>query len=104
LVLAAAAEATSEHPLAQAVVKTAFERGAVLPEIEAFDAHPGEGVAARIGGKEVLVGNPRFLGGCGVDLDRLKDRIETLEIAGRTVIAVAREGRAIGVIGLGDRR
>jgi P-type E1-E2 ATPase len=83
-------------------VKTAFERGAALPEIEAFDAYPGEGVVARIGGKEVLVGSPRFLGGRGVDLVRFNDRIETLEVAGRTVISVARDGRAVGVLALGD--
>jgi heavy metal translocating P-type ATPase len=102
LAVAAAAEASSEHPLAQAVVKTAFERGAVLPEVERFDAHPGEGVIARIRGKEVLVGSPRFLIGRGVDLARLKGRIETLEVAGRTVIAVSSEGRVRGVLALGD--
>jgi P-type Cu+ transporter len=102
LALAAAAEASSEHPLARAVVKTAFECGSVLPDVEAFDAFPGEGVAARIGGKEVLVGSPRFLAGRGVDLTRLQECIDTLEVAGRTVIAVAREGRAIGLLALGD--
>ena len=102
LSLAAAAEASSEHPLAQAVVKTAFERGAALPEVEAFDAYPGEGVAARIGGKEVLVGSPRFLAGRGVGFAQLQKRIETLEAAGRTVIAVARDGCALGLLALGD--
>ncbi|MGE3280000.1 MAG: heavy metal translocating P-type ATPase [Alphaproteobacteria bacterium] len=102
LALAAAAEASSEHPLAQAVVKTAFEHSAALPGVEAFGAHPGEGIVARIGEKEVLVGSPRFLTGRGVDLSRLQERIETFEIAGRTVIAVARDGRAIGVLALGD--
>jgi len=94
--------ASSEHPLAQAVVKTAFERGAALPEVEAFDAYPGEGVAARIGGKEVLVGSPRFLAGRGVGFAQLQERIETLEAAGRTVIAVARDGCALGLLALGD--
>src|SRR6516164_1170088 len=102
LSLAAAAEASSEHPLAQAVVKTAFERGAALPEVEAFDAYPGEGVAARIGGKEVLVGSQRFLAGRGVGLVRLQERIERLEATGRTVITVARDARALGLLALGD--
>ena len=102
IALAAAAEASSEHPLAQAVVKTAFDRSAALPDVEAFDAYPGEGIVAHIGGKEILVGSPRFLGARGVDLVRLQERIETLEVAGCTVIAVAREGRPIGVLALGD--
>jgi heavy metal translocating P-type ATPase len=102
LALAAAAETSSEHPLAQAVVKMAFERSTALPDVQAFDAYPGEGVVARIGGKEVLVGSPSFLIGRSVDLTRLQERIETLEVAGRTVIAVARDGRAMGVVALGD--
>jgi heavy metal translocating P-type ATPase len=102
LAIAAAAEASSEHPLAQAVVEAAFRRGATPPDVNSFDALPGKGVAARIGGREVLVGNPRFLAERGVDLSRLHVRVEALEEAGRTVIGIAREGRALGVVALGD--
>ena len=102
LAIAAAAEASSEHPLAQAVVKAAFERGGVFPDVESFDAFPGKGVVARIEGGEVPVGSPRFLAGRGIDLAHLHARIEALEAAGRTVIAVARDGRALGVIALDD--
>jgi P-type Cu+ transporter len=102
LAVAAAAEASSEHPLAQAVVEAAFERGATPPDVESFEAFPGKGVVARIGSREVLVGNPRFLADRGVDFTRLHDRIEMLEQAGRTVIGVVRDGRALGVVALGD--
>jgi Cu+-exporting ATPase len=102
LAIAAAAEASSEHPLAQAVVKAAFDRGATPPHVESFEAMPGKGVVARIGGDEVLVGSPRFLANRGIDLTRLHKSIETLEAAGRTVIAVAREQRALGIIAMGD--
>src|SRR5439155_5994337 len=102
LAIAAEAEASSEHPLAQAVVKAAFERGAVSPDVESFDAFPGKGVVAPIEGGEVLVGSPRFLAGRGIDLTCLHARIEALEATGRTVIAVARDGRALGVLALGD--
>jgi heavy metal translocating P-type ATPase len=102
LAVAAAAEASSEHPLAEAVVKAAFERGAVPPDVQSFDAFPGKGVAARINGQEVLIGSPRFLLGRGIDLTLLDSRIEALEAAGRTVIAVARDGQALGLLALGD--
>jgi P-type Cu+ transporter len=102
LALAAAAEASSEHALAQAIVKAAFERGAVPPDVQSFEAYPGKGVAARVGRDEVLVGNPRFLTERGIDLAPLAGRVAALEEAGRTVIAVARNGRAVGAVALGD--
>lgn len=102
LAIAAAAEASSEHPLAQAVVEAAFERGATPPDVESFEAFPGKGVIARIGNREVLVGNPSFLADRGVDLTRLHAGIEAFEGTGRTVIGVARDGRALGVVALGD--
>ena len=103
LALAAAAEASSEHPLAQAVVTAAFERGTVPPDVESFEAVPGKGIVAKIGGEEVLVGSPNFLAERGVNLAQLQARIVALEEAGRTVIAVGRGGRALGLLGLGDK-
>ncbi len=102
LAVAAAAEASSEHPLAQAVVAAAFERGATPPDVASFQAVPGQGVIARIGTGEVLAGNPRFLVDQNVDLSRLRETIEALETAGRTVIVVARDRRILGVVALGD--
>jgi Cu+-exporting ATPase len=100
--IAAAAEASSEHPLAQAVVEAAFERGATPPDVDSFEAFPGKGVVARIGSREVLVGSPRFLTDRHIDLTRLHSRVEALEEAGRTVIGVVRDGRALGVVALDD--
>ncbi|MDA8250474.1 MAG: cation-translocating P-type ATPase [Rhodospirillales bacterium] len=102
LAVAAAAEASSEHPLAQAVVKAAFDHGATPPDVESFEAFPGKGVVARMSDREILVGSPQFLADRRVDLARLHGRIDALEAAGRTVIAVARERRALGVVALGD--
>jgi Cu+-exporting ATPase len=102
LAIAAAAEASSEHPLAHAVVKAAFEHGATPPQVESFEAFPGKGIVARIGSSEVLVGSPRFLAGRTIDLTNLDRRIDELEAAGCTVIAVARDGRALGIVALGD--
>lgn len=102
LAVAAAAESSSEHPLADAIVKAAFERNIVPPELEGFEAIPGKGVIARIDQQEVLVGSPRFLEERGVDLRGVADRITGLEGKGRTVIAVARHGGVLGLVALGD--
>ncbi|GAB6846129.1 heavy metal translocating P-type ATPase [Methylorubrum rhodinum] len=100
--LAAAAEASSEHPLAQAVVKAAFARGAVPPDVTSFEAVPGKGVVARTGAGEVLVGSPAFLAGRGIDLSSAAARIQHLEGAGRTVIVVGRDRRLLGLLALDD--
>lgn len=100
--VAAAVEAASEHPLADAIVTAAFERGITPPEVEHFEAVPGKGVRARVSGETVLAGNPRFVAASGVELAPLTGRIEALESAGRTVIAVARGGRPLGLLALGD--
>lgn len=102
LAIAAAAEASSEHPLADAIMKAAFERKIVPPEVETFEAVPGKGVVARIAKDEVLVGSPRFLRERGIDLKVMADRIASLEEKGRTVIAVARNALALGLVATGD--
>ena len=102
LALAAAAEASSEHPLAQAIVAAAFDRGAIPPDVDSFEAVPGKGVIAEIGGREVSVGSPRFVGERGINLALLADRIDALEAAGRTVIVVGRDGVGVGALALGD--
>ncbi len=102
LAIAAAVEASSEHPLAQAIVKAAFERGITPPDVVSFQAFPGQGVVARIGGGEAVVGSPRFLVERGVGLAIFEEKVEVLEAAGRTVIAVAIGRRALGIVALDD--
>lgn len=82
LSLAAAAEGSSEHPLAQAVVEAAFDARLTPPQVETFEAVAGKGITARIDGADVLVGSPRFLSESGVDLKALGARIDTLEDPG----------------------
>ncbi|TAL85929.1 MAG: cation-translocating P-type ATPase [Rhodanobacter sp.] len=106
LALAAAVEAASEHPLAQAVVQAAFARKLKLPEIEDFDAIAGKGVIARLAdlsaAATVIVGSPAFLHEHGVDMQPLAARVEHLQSAGHTVIGVARDYRLLGILALGD--
>ena len=102
LAIAAATEVASEHPLAEAVVGAAFDAGLTPPEAETFEATPGKGVTARIDGRYIMVGSPRFLMEHGVHLQPLAVRINELEDKGRTVIAVARDGDFVGLLALGD--
>jgi heavy metal translocating P-type ATPase len=102
LAVAAAVEASSEHPLAQAVIEKAFEAHLTPPQAETFEATPGRGVRASIDGSEILVGSPRFLVERSVALKVLDERIHTLERQGRTVIAVARDSEPLGLLALGD--
>lgn len=88
--------------MADAIVAAAFERKITPPEVGLFEAVPGQGIRARVGGQDVLIGSPRFLTGNGVDLEPLGDRIARLENAGRTVIAVGRGEKPLGVLALGD--
>jgi heavy metal translocating P-type ATPase len=101
--LSAAAEISSEHPLAQAITNAAFERKITPPAVENFLAVPGRGVSAVIEGTKVLVGSPKFLEEEGIDLAALAAPIDAWEEAGRTVITVARNGNALGIVALGDR-
>jgi heavy metal translocating P-type ATPase len=102
LSIAAAAESSSEHPLADAVVKEAFARRLVPPTVEMFEAVPGKGIIACINGGEVIVGSPRFLRDRGIALSDVAARIAALEEKGRTVITVARSGTLLGLVAIGD--
>lgn len=100
--LAGAAEASSEHPLARAVVEEAFNRSITLPEVQEFEAVAGKGVRARFGETRLLVGSPAFLAAEGVKHAAHESRINELEEQGLTVIAAARDGELLGLLALGD--
>ncbi len=102
LAMAAAAESSSEHPLARAIVEEAFRRGIHLQEVDQFEAVTGRGVRARLAGRAVLVGSPAFLASQGVEMRAHQSRIEDLEARGLTVIGAARETGLVGLLALGD--
>src|SRR3989441_1127325 len=101
LAVAAASEASSEHPLARAIVEEAFRRGLPLSEVEGFEAVTGRGVRARLNGHRLTLGSPAFVAAEGVDLTAQNKRISELEAAGLTVIGVARDGALLGLMALG---
>jgi Cu+-exporting ATPase len=118
--LAAAAEQSSEHPLARLLVSEANRRGLALPAVEEFQAHPGAGVWARVklpdgyandrgaeqpgSSRSVLVGNLRLVREHGVVVPpRVEHALETLDHAGQTPLLVVNEGHVVGLIGARDR-
>ncbi|HKY83537.1 MAG TPA: heavy metal translocating P-type ATPase [Anaerolineales bacterium] len=100
--LVASAEASSEHPLAQAIVDRASDRGLALSPAEAFSAIPGHGAQARVDGKNVLVGNRKLMIDRNIALDGHGDHAASLEGAGRTVVYIAIDGRFAGLIAVAD--
>jgi P-type Cu+ transporter len=100
--LAASLERASEHPLAQAIVAAAVERGLVLSPPEGVDSPIGKGVLGRVDGRQVLIGNARFLAERNVDVGALDSDADALRQDAITAIFVAVDGRAAGVIGIAD--
>ena len=100
--LVASAERSSEHPLAQAVVEEAKERGLALTDPAGFEAIPGHGLRATVGGRTLLVGNRKLMQDSGVHLDGLGGRAADLQGAGRTVVYAAVDGQAAGIVAIAD--
>jgi Cu2+-exporting ATPase len=100
--LAGGLERESEHPLAEAIIHAAKERGLELPPAEGFEAVAGHGALATVGGRRLAVGNGRLLEREGVALDGLAERARALASQGRTVVHVAMDGRAAALIAIAD--
>lgn len=102
LSLAASVEQGSEHPLAQAVVRAAQDKKLPLEKTEGFRALPGAGVSARIGGRDILLGNRRLMAQHQIAPGDLETRAEELEAGGKTAIFLAVDGALAGVFGIAD--
>ncbi len=102
LMLVAAAEADSEHPIASAVVAGARERGLNLPAVSAFDSITGKGVRATVAGLSVLVGTATLLAENGTDTRELEQISAELAAEGKTPILAAVDKHPAGVIAVAD--
>jgi heavy metal translocating P-type ATPase len=102
LALAAAAEASSEHPLARATLDAALDRGLQVPAVEEFEAVAGRGVSARVGGRRILVGRAAYLQTSGIDVSPVRQRVSELESTGQTVVTIARDRELLGALSFGD--
>ncbi len=100
--LVASAEHGSEHPLGAAIVKGGLDRGIQLEPVADFSAVTGGGIVARVGGREVRVGNERFLRGAGIEPDALLTPFGTLAEDGKTPMYVSVDGRLAGLVAVAD--
>jgi len=102
LALAAAAEQGSEHPLGEAIVARAKERGLALPPISEFTTIPGQGIDAMATDGRVLLGNRALMDARGIEVEALAPRARALAADGKTVVYLAFAGRALGLIAVAD--
>jgi len=100
--VAASLERGSEHPLADAIVKGAEERGASKIDAADFESIAGKGVKGRVDGQDVALGNRALMESIGAPLGNLSERAELLRAEGQTVMYVAVGGRMVGLLGVAD--
>lgn len=100
--LAASLERGSEHPLAEAIVRGAQERNIELATVENFESVTGKGVTGRVDGRSVALGNLKLFEALGIDPADLPQQAETQRAEGRTVMLLAIDGKAAGLLGVAD--
>ncbi len=99
---AASLEKGSEHPLAAAIVSGAQERGVEVVNAESFESITGKGVKGRVKGHRVALGNPALMDELGIDAGELAEQAEKFRADGQTVMFVAMDGKAAGLVGVAD--
>ncbi len=100
--LAAIAERNSEHPLGEAIVRSAETRGLQVAGPESFNSIPGHGIEAKAEGIAILLGNRKLMKERSVDFTSLISQAEALEANGKTVMFVAANGKPAGLIAVAD--
>jgi Cu+-exporting ATPase len=100
--LAASVERSSEHPLAEAIVRSAKERNLDLGRVSEFDSPTGKGATGKVDGKSVLLGNSKYLAALAVDTTSLEVDGERLRSDGATVINIAVDGKLAGLFAIAD--
>lgn len=102
LTYVAALEKASEHPLAEAIVKGAIEKGIGIPETQEFKSITGKGVSGKVSGEEVLVGNGKLLDEAGIATVSLQDLADQLRKTGHGVVLVSIGKKPSGIIAVRD--
>ena len=102
LATAAAAESGSEHPVAKAIVNAATEARLAMPTATGFQALPGQGMRARVDGREVLIGNAALIASSGIDLAALNEKLDVIAGRAETPVIVTVDGVVAGIIAVAD--
>ncbi|OLS01980.1 heavy metal translocating P-type ATPase [Tissierella creatinophila] len=102
LQLTASAEKGSEHPLGEAIVKSAEEKGITLKKVDFFNAIPGHGIEVTIDGKNILAGNRKLMVERKITLDSLEETSNKLAEEGKTPMYVAIDNKMAGIIAVAD--
>jgi len=102
LKMVATLERSSEHPLAEAIVEGAKERGVSLSKTEDFNSITGQGVTGTVDGVKVTIGNYKLLKELGIEADNLSMLSETYRKEGQTIMLIALDGKAAGIVGVMD--
>ncbi|RHW38887.1 Cu(2+)-exporting ATPase [Neobacillus notoginsengisoli] len=102
LALVGAAEKQSEHPLAQAIVQGIQEKGIGLQPVESFEAIPGYGIKATVGGRELLAGTRKLMAKFNVKAEAAFAKMEELEREGKTAMLFAVDGEVAGIVAVAD--
>jgi P-type Cu+ transporter len=100
--LAASVERASEHPLADAIVNEAKDRGLQTADVQDFDSPVGKGALGTVNGKKVLLGNAAFMRSQGVDTSAMESEAERQRGEGATVINMAIDGKLAGILAIAD--
>lgn len=102
LCFAASLENASEHPLASAIVKGTEEQDLTLMPVTNFQSLTGLGVTGQVKGQNIAIGNVQLMTESGVTMDQLAGSVETLRKQGQTVMMIAIDGKAAGLLGVAD--
>ena len=102
LQLVASLERSSEHPLAAAIVKGAEAKKLALADVAGFNSVTGKGVTGTVSGRQIAIGNAELFSELSIDPAPLLDRAEELRKQGQTVMLVALDGKAAGIVGVAD--
>ncbi|MEJ6785407.1 heavy metal translocating P-type ATPase [Aminobacter sp. Piv2-1] len=102
LALAAGLEKGSEHPLAEAIVDGAGQRGVAVPEAQDFESVTGKGVTGTVSGRKIALGNAAMMTDLGLDIAGLSARADALRAEGKTAMFVAVDGKPAGLVAVAD--